>query len=239
MLSGSVVAETRKFSFCRARKSGHWLAAGVIGGGHLEMVPALRVPKLSCAQIELRMPVGGADVKMARMPLIVAVLVGTGVAVHAQRAGERGTILSPTALQEIAQIEAEIDRIEAATLARLTAAPDNQPQQVELLGKAMLYDKQLSVNRNEACAFCHMPETGFTGPVSELNDLRVFAARSRRRKLRWTNAGMFGVGGAVWRFRSGRPVLRQMVSAQQLPLEGHDRGVTVVIGVFEMVDGVI
>ena len=42
-------------------------------------------------------------------------------------------------------------------------------QQVELLGKAMLYDKQLSVNRNEACAFCHMPETGFTGPVSELN----------------------------------------------------------------------
>jgi cytochrome c peroxidase len=42
-------------------------------------------------------------------------------------------------------------------------------QQVELLGKAMLYDKQLSVNRNQACAFCHMPETGFTGPVSELN----------------------------------------------------------------------
>src|SRR6476660_7742617 len=33
----------------------------------------------------------------------------------------------------------------------------------------MLYDKHLSVNRNEACAFCHMPETGFTGPVSELN----------------------------------------------------------------------
>ena len=33
----------------------------------------------------------------------------------------------------------------------------------------MLYDKDLSVNRNEACAFCHTPETGFTGPVSELN----------------------------------------------------------------------
>jgi cytochrome c peroxidase len=51
----------------------------------------------------------------------------------------------------------------------LTAPPDNEVQLVELLGKAMLYDKQLSVNRNEACAFCHMPETGFTGPVSELN----------------------------------------------------------------------
>ena len=33
----------------------------------------------------------------------------------------------------------------------------------------MLYDKQLSVNRNEACAFCHMPEAGFAGPVSEIN----------------------------------------------------------------------
>jgi cytochrome c peroxidase len=107
---------------------------------------------------------------MARILLIVAVLVGIGVAVHAQRAGEAETFLSPRAVQAIARVEAEIDRIEAATLARLAAAPDNQPQQVELLGKAMLYDKQLSVNRNEACAFCHMPETGFTGPVSELNE---------------------------------------------------------------------
>jgi cytochrome c peroxidase len=107
---------------------------------------------------------------MARMLLIVAVLAGAGVATHAQPADERATTLSPKALQEIARVEAEIDRIEAATLARLTAAPDNQPQQLELLGKAMLYDKQLSVNRNEACAFCHMPETGFTGPISELNE---------------------------------------------------------------------
>jgi len=77
--------------------------------------------------------------------------------------------LSPVALMEIAEVEAKIDRIEADTLARLSAPPDNQVQQIELLGKAMLYDKQLSVNRNQACAFCHMPETGFTGPVSELN----------------------------------------------------------------------
>ena len=52
---------------------------------------------------------------------------------------------------------------------RLTSAPDNQVQQIELLGKLMLFDKDLSVNRNEACAFCHMPEVGFTGPISELN----------------------------------------------------------------------
>jgi cytochrome c peroxidase len=107
---------------------------------------------------------------MVRMLPIVAVLIGVCVAAHAQGAAERGTILSPKALQEIAQVVEEIDHIEAATLARLPTAPDNQVQQLELLGKAMLYDKQLSVNRNEACAFCHMPETGFTGPLSELNE---------------------------------------------------------------------
>ena len=84
-------------------------------------------------------------------------------------AQESSAILSPQALQAIAQVEAEIDRIEAQTIERLPAPPDNQIQQVELLGKLMLYDKQLSVNSNEACAFCHMTETGFTGPVSELN----------------------------------------------------------------------
>ncbi len=84
-------------------------------------------------------------------------------------AQQTSTSLSPAARTEIAQVEAAIDSIEAATTARLASLPDNQVQQVELLGKLMLYDKNLSVNRNEACAFCHMPETGFTGPVSELN----------------------------------------------------------------------
>jgi cytochrome c peroxidase len=84
-------------------------------------------------------------------------------------AAESNGTLSPAAVEEIAQVEAEIDRIEAQTLDRLAAPPSNQVQQIELLGKLMLYDKHLSVNRNEACAFCHTPETGFTGPVSELN----------------------------------------------------------------------
>ena len=82
---------------------------------------------------------------------------------------EEVTTLTPEALKEIAQVEAEIERVETQTLERLAAPPDNQVQQVELLGKLMLYDKNLSVNRNEACAFCHTPDTGFTGPVSELN----------------------------------------------------------------------
>ena len=103
----------------------------------------------------------------ARIAAAVTTIVATlGGALWAQ---QQSVMLSPAALQEIAEVEAEIDRIEAQTLERLAAPPDNEVQQVELLGKAMLYDKQLSVNRNEACAFCHVPETGFTGPVSELN----------------------------------------------------------------------
>jgi cytochrome c peroxidase len=84
-------------------------------------------------------------------------------------AEQQASLLSPEALREIAQVEDEIDRIEKATLDRLSEPPDNQVQQIQLVGKALLYDKQLSVNRNEACAFCHLPEAGFTGPVPELN----------------------------------------------------------------------
>ena len=77
--------------------------------------------------------------------------------------------MRPKSWYEIEQVRARIAGIEAQTLARVAAPPDNQVQQVELLGKALLYDEQLSVNRNEACAFCHMPEAGFTGPISQLN----------------------------------------------------------------------
>jgi len=107
-------------------------------------------------------------------PLTTAVVLGPAVVIAtlcaAALGAEQGEItLSPKAIEEIAQVEAEIDRIEAETLKRLAPPPDNQVQQVELLGKLLLYDKHLSVHRNEACAFCHMPDVGFTGPSSELN----------------------------------------------------------------------
>src|SRR5437764_6013303 len=96
-------------------------------------------------------------------------IVSATIAAAAPGAQEASTTLSLKALQEIAQVVAEHDCIEAETAERLAKLPDNQVQQVELLGKLIVFDKQLSVYRNEACMFCHMPETGFTGPVSELN----------------------------------------------------------------------
>jgi cytochrome c peroxidase len=99
---------------------------------------------------------------MSAVAVIVAML-------SSDASSAQETTLSQEVLRKIAQLEAEIDRIEAQALERLAAPPKNQVQQVELLGKLLLYDKHLSVNRNEACAFCHMPETGFTGSISALN----------------------------------------------------------------------
>ena len=98
---------------------------------------------------------------------IVSLFAGRGA--HAIDAQPTAALLTSEVLKEIAVVENEIDHIETQTIDRLATPPDNQVQQIELLGKAMLYDKELSVNRNEACAFCHMPETGFMGPISELN----------------------------------------------------------------------
>src|ERR1700675_2063530 len=108
--------------------------------------------------------------KMQRAILsIAAAALAVTMGADALGAEKKSSNLSPQVLQEIAEVEAEIDLTEAQAIERLAAPPNNQIQQIELLGKLMLYDRDLSVNRNEACAFCHMPEMVFTCPVSELN----------------------------------------------------------------------
>jgi cytochrome c peroxidase len=80
----------------------------------------------------------------------------------------------PTDLeQELKAVEAKIDRIEADALTQLNSKSLDAYQQINLLGKLLLFDKQLSVNRNMACSSCHMPETGFTGPISSVNETSV------------------------------------------------------------------
>jgi cytochrome c peroxidase len=71
--------------------------------------------------------------------------------------------------QEVARVVAEVDRIEADALGKMNQITLDREAQIRTLGKLLLFDKQLSVNRNEACSFCHTPETGFTGPIQILN----------------------------------------------------------------------
>jgi cytochrome c peroxidase len=82
---------------------------------------------------------------------------------------------------ETARVLREVDVIEDRALARWhTLQPPTlagQPpvlanigtEAIETLGELMLYDKNMSPNRNEACASCHMPYTGFGGPIPSVN----------------------------------------------------------------------
>ncbi len=56
---------------------------------------------------------------------IAVAIVAATLGADAPGAEESGTVLSPQALQEIAQVETEINRIEAQAIARLAVPPDN------------------------------------------------------------------------------------------------------------------
>jgi cytochrome c peroxidase len=40
---------------------------------------------------------------------------------------------------------------------------------VEILGKLLNFDENMSPFRNEACSFCHMPYAAFSGPIPSVN----------------------------------------------------------------------
>src|ERR1700730_3358175 len=75
--------------------------------------------------------------------------------------------------QDVARVVAEIDQLETDTLSQMNRTSLDRQGQVHTLGKLLIFDKHLSVNQNEACSFCHTPETGFTGPIQSLNESTV------------------------------------------------------------------
>jgi cytochrome c peroxidase len=80
----------------------------------------------------------------------------------------------PATLQaEIAQVESQVDRTEASALAQVAKTTPGSHERVVALGKILFFDKNLSVNRNTACAFCHMPQTGFQGAIEIINKTTV------------------------------------------------------------------
>ncbi len=114
--------------------------------------------------------------RYAWLPATAVIVLVT--AVTTLRSGEKESPKDqeriPAAAREgIQSVEQEIDRIEAESLHRASSRTLDRFQEIILLGKVIFYDKELSVKRNETCAFCHMPETGFSGPVSVLNQTTV------------------------------------------------------------------
>jgi cytochrome c peroxidase len=95
-------------------------------------------------------------------------------------------ILPPDLESEIERVRREINGLFEQTLAEWRALPPpvlsntqgtgNPPtlqgtgyQAVQILGKLLLYDENMSPFRNVACNFCHMPYAAFSGPIPSVN----------------------------------------------------------------------
>src|SRR6266446_4015824 len=87
---------------------------------------------------------------------------------------------------EIARVLREIDVIEGRAIQRWHSLPlptrsgvrpgPNPPvlqntgtEATETLGELMLFDKNMSPGRNQACTSCHMPYAGWSGPIPSVN----------------------------------------------------------------------
>jgi cytochrome c peroxidase len=73
---------------------------------------------------------------------------------------------------DIRAVNAGITRIETQTLDQILRG-DFEEDPKSILGKVMIYDRNLSVNGLVACATCHTLQEGFTGGSSLLNDTTV------------------------------------------------------------------
>src|SRR6202171_4610525 len=71
---------------------------------------------------------------------------------------------------DVIHINAALDTVFAATVAQVSSTPPtSRYEQITLLGKLLLKDKNLSVNRNVACETCHAPAVAQTGSVEIIN----------------------------------------------------------------------
>ena len=87
---------------------------------------------------------------------------------------------------EIARVLREIDVIENRAIQRWHSLPkptrsglrtgpnppvlkDAGTESIETLGELMLFDKNISPGRNQACTSCHMPYVAFSGPIPSVN----------------------------------------------------------------------
>jgi cytochrome c peroxidase len=157
--------------------------------------------------------------------------------------------------QELARVLREVDVIEGRALARYKALAlptlTGQPPTLtgtgtaatELLGELMNYDKNISPNRNQACASCHMPYVAFSGPIPSVNLTMVaypgtahFRA-GKRTAQRYPYAPFFPVlqfnevqkaffGGNFWDSRATGFLLRNpdAEQAQHPPVDTQEMG---------------
>jgi cytochrome c peroxidase len=116
---------------------------------------------------------------------------------------------------EIDRVIREVDNIEAEALAQLRALPPptltGQPPILAhtgqranvLLGKVLNFDKNMSPFQTRACAFCHMPYAGFSGPIPSVN------------------LTMVAYPGSV-KYRAGKRTAQRYTYAPEFPVLNHN-----------------
>ena len=161
---------------------------------------------------------------------------------------------------EIARVLREVDVVEGRAIQRWHSLPPptrssqrpgpNPPvlmgsgtELVETLGELMLFDKNISPGRNQACASCHMPYVAFSGPIPSVNLTMIaypgtvhFRA-GKRTAQRHTYAPLFSVlqfnqeqglffGGNFWDSRATGYLLRNpdAEQAQGPPVDTQEMG---------------
>ena len=114
-------------------------------------------------------------------------------------------------------------------------------QAVQTLGKLMNFDENISVFKNVACSFCHMPYAAFSGPIPSVNLTMIaypgsFHFRAGKRSAqRYTYSPKFPVlqllfgrfiGGNFWDGRSTGYLLQSPDSeqAQHPPVDTQEMG---------------
>src|SRR5216683_3240854 len=164
-------------------------------------------------------------------------------------------ILPPDLVSEIARVRREVNFIFNQALGEWRALPPptltGQPptlqgtgyQAVQTLGKLMNYDETMSVFKDRACAFCHMPYVAFSGPIPSVNLTMIaypgsFAFRAGKRTApRYTYspwypvlqynaiAGLF-FGGNFWDSRATGYLLQNpdAEQAQHPPVDTQEMG---------------
>jgi cytochrome c peroxidase len=156
---------------------------------------------------------------------------------------------------EIERVSREVNLIFQQALAQWRALPPpnltGQPptlqgsgyDMVQTLGKLMNFDENMSVLKNQACASCHMPYAGFSGPIPSVNLTMVafpgsFHFRAGKRTAqRYTYAPWFPIlqlneiqglffGGNFWDSRATGYLLQNpdAEQAQHPPVDTQEMG---------------
>jgi cytochrome c peroxidase len=152
-------------------------------------------------------------------------------------------ILPSAIVSELARVEREVDVIEHEAITQWKALPpptltgnppilqDTGVASVEVLGKLMNFDKTISPFNNVACASCHMPYAGFSGPIPSVNLTMIaypgsvhFRAGKRTAQrytyssyfppLQFNNQEMAFFGGNFWDSRATGYLLRSTDAEQ-------------------------